>query len=150
VKALGLSSGLETNGTNPTMIARLFEEELVDYIAMDVKAPLELEAYGRAAGLPGEAEELLERVKQTLATLRNAGVRVELRCTAVPGLHEPEDILRLADQLRGFPTFVLQQFVPERALDPALRERFPFDEGVLKQLQSRIEGFFSRCEVRGI
>jgi pyruvate formate lyase activating enzyme len=150
VKALGLSTGLETNGTNPSMTARLLDQDLVDYIAIDVKAPLDWEAYGRAAGLPGGAWELLEGVKQTLETLRNAAVQIELRCTAVPGLHEPEDILRLADQLKGFPTFVLQQFVPQRSLDPGLRNRAPFDEEVLGRLHRRIEGFFLRCEVRGI
>jgi pyruvate formate lyase activating enzyme len=150
VKALGLSAGLETNGTDPAMIGRLLEQDLVDYIAMDVKAPLDREAYGRAAGLSGAAGELLERVKRTLEILRSTAVQIELRCTVVPGLHEPEEILRLAEQLRGFPTFLLQQFAPERALDPALRDRLPFSEEALGRLHRRIRGFFPRCEVRGI
>lgn len=149
-KALGLATGLETNGTNPTMVARLLEQDLLDYIAMDVKAPLEWEAYRRAAGLPPEKEGLLEDIKGTLQHLKSAGVELELRCTVVPRFHAPEDILRLAEQLQGYPSFVLQQFAPERALDPELREQLPFSDEVLRQLHEKISRLFPRCEVRGI
>ena len=53
VKALGLCTGMETNGSNPVMVAKLLEQELVDYIAMDVKAPLDWEAYS-LFGFTGE------------------------------------------------------------------------------------------------
>jgi pyruvate formate lyase activating enzyme len=149
IKALGLFTGLETNGTNPGMVARLLEQNLVDYFAMDVKAPLEWNAYGRAAGLSRCQEGLLEKVEQTLELLRNARVEIELRCTVVPRLHTPEDILRLAGQLRGFPTFILQQFSPERTLDPRLQDQKPFDVEVLTELHRQMEPLFPRCELRG-
>lgn len=150
VKALDLCTGLETNGTNPTMVARLLEQDLVDYIAMDVKAPLEWEAYRRAAGLPQGKEELLEEVNRTLQHLKFARVEFELRCTVVPRFHAPEDILRLGGQLQGYPTFVLQQFAPERALDPHLRDEVPYSDEILTRLHEQISRFFPRCQVRGI
>jgi len=150
VKALGLCTGLETNGTNPTMITGLLEQDLVDYIAMDVKAPLEPKAYRRAAGLGAGQEGLFENVKRTLEHLKSAPVELELRCTVVPGIHTPEAILRLAGQLQGYPSFVLQQFAPENALDPGLRDQKPFSAEVIAQLHSQIEPLFPRCEVRGI
>lgn len=150
IKALGLCTGLETNGTNPTMVARLLEQDLVDYIAMDVKAPLEWEAYRRAAGLPQAKEGALEDIKQTLRHLETAKVELELRCTVVPRIHTPEDILRLAEQLRGYPSFVLQQFAPEGALDPQLRDQVPFSYEVLTELHRQIDPLFPRCELRGI
>jgi pyruvate formate lyase activating enzyme len=150
VKALGLCAGLETNGTNPKMVARLLEKNLVDYIAMDVKAPLEWEAYSGAAGLAQGKEPMLENVKRTLEHLRSAPVELELRCTVVPRFHTPEDILRLAGQLEGYPSFVLQQFSPERALDPGLRNQLPFDAEALTQLYRQIDPLFPHCELRGI
>jgi pyruvate formate lyase activating enzyme len=150
VKALGLSTGLETNGTNPAMIAGLLDQDLVDYIAMDVKAPLEWEAYSRAAGLAPGKESMLGDVKRTLELLKTARVELELRCTVVPGFHTPEDILLLAGQLSGYPSFVLQQFAPENALDPRLRDQVPFSDEVLTQLHGKISRLFPRCEVRGI
>jgi pyruvate formate lyase activating enzyme len=150
VKDLGLCTGLETNGTNPKIIARLLEQDLVDYIAMDVKAPLEREAYSRAAGLTQGIEGLLDNVKRTLEQLKNAGVELELRCTVVPRLHTPEDILRLARQLQGHPSFIMQQFSPEKTLDPRLQNQKPFDVDVLADLHRQIEPLFPRCELRGI
>jgi pyruvate-formate lyase-activating enzyme len=132
------------------MIAGLLQQNLVDYIGMDVKAPLAWEAYRKAAGLPEDKEQLFENVKRTLGLLKSAQVTVELRCTVVPQIHSSEDILTLARQLRGHRSFMLQQFVPERALDPAFRERLPFKAEALKEIHSRIKAMFPSSELRGI
>ena len=150
IKSLGLHAGVETNGTNPEMIAGLLEEQLVDYVAMDVKAPLEWEAYSAAAGLQQGREQLLEEVKRTLQILKGARVEVELRCTVVPRIHTPQQVVSLARQLEGYPRFVLQQFAPERALEPRLRSLVPFSADALRELHSQIEDLFPRCELRGI
>jgi pyruvate formate lyase activating enzyme len=150
VKALDLCVGLETNGTNPNMLERMLDEHLLDFIAMDVKAPLDWDAYRRAAGLPRDSEDVIAEVKRSLHLLRETPVEVELRCTVVPRVHQPKDILQLAEQLKGQRSFVLQQFVPERALDPGLRDQRPFAASVLSRLGKRIGGLFPRCEVRGI
>jgi pyruvate formate lyase activating enzyme len=149
VKELDLCTGLETNGTNPEVVANLLEGNWVDYIAMDVKAPLGWGSYSRAAGLARGNEALLDNVRRTLEHLRSAGVEVELRCTVVPGIHTREDILQLAGQLQGFPRFVLQQFSPEHTLDPRLRDRKPFDVEVLTELHREIQPLFPCCELRG-
>jgi pyruvate formate lyase activating enzyme len=150
VKALDLFTGVETNGSNPAMVAKLIEQDLVDYIAVDVKAPLEWEAYSRAAGLTPGKEGLLANVKRTLEHLKTARVQLELRCTVVPGIHTPEDVLRLAGQLRGYANFVLQQFSAQKTLDPLLQDRKPFDAEVFEELYRQIDPLFPHCEVRGI
>ena len=150
VKALGLCTGLETNGTNPDMIARLLEENLVDYIAMDVKAPVTWPAYRKAAGLNEGNQEWVDNVKRTLELLKTAKAEIELRCTLVPKIHSPEDLLDMARQLQGHRRFVLQQFVPGRSLDPLYRNEAPFSAETLRELRSQIAGLFGSCEVRGI
>ncbi len=150
VKALDLCTGLETNGTNPDMIAGLLKEDLVDYIAMDVKAPLTWEAYRRAAGLNEGNRGWIEKIRATLELLKTAKAEIELRCTLVPKIHNREDLLNLARQLQGHRRFVLQQFVPERALDPLYRDEAPFDAETLRELRSQIADLFGSCEVRGI
>lgn len=150
VKTLGLYTGLETNGTNPDMLGRLLEDGLVDYVAMDVKAPLHPEPYGKAAGLKGESQGLVEEVKQALGLLKSTEAQVELRCTVVPRLHTREDILLLARQLQGHSKFVLQQFAPERALDPQLRTEEPFKPEELREIYAKLADLFPLCEIRGI
>lgn len=41
IRALGFKVKLDTNGTNPDLLRHVLKHELVDYIAMDVKAPLD-------------------------------------------------------------------------------------------------------------
>jgi len=150
VKALGLCTGLETNGTNPDMIGRLLEEDLVDYIAMDVKAPLTWPAYQKAAGLAEGDRGWIEKIRATLELLKTTKVTVELRCTLVPKIHNREDLLHLARQLRGHRRFVLQQFAPERSLDPLYRDEAPFNAETLRELRSQIADLFGSCELRGV
>lgn len=150
VKALGLCTGLETNGTNPDMIRRLLKEDVVDYIAMDVKAPLTWPAYRKAAGLAEGEQDWIEKVGATLELLKTAKAVVELRCTLVPKIHNREELLHLARQLQGHRRFVLQQFVPERSLDPRYRDEAPFSAETLRELRSQIADLFGSCEVRGI
>jgi pyruvate formate lyase activating enzyme len=150
VKALGFSTGLETNGTNPGMVAGLLEERLIDYVAMDVKAPLRFEPYRQAAGLKEGSRSCLEKVKETLEILKGARAQVELRCTVVPGVHTEEEIRELAGQLRGHEGLVLQQFVPERALEPGFRGREPFPAPVLRRLQAAAGSILPRCRLRGV
>ena len=147
---MGFCTGLETNGTNPDMLEGLLEEGQVDYVAMDVKAPLCPELYSKAAGLQGEVQGLLEEVERTLGLLKGAEAEVELRCTVVPRIHTREDILLLARQLQGHSKFVLQQFLPERALDPGLRKEKPFKPEELREVQEELADWFPLCEIRGI
>ena len=150
VKALGLCTGLETNGTNPDMIGRLLEEGLVDYVAMDVKAPITWPAYQKAAGLAEGDRGWIEKVGNTLELLKATKTEIELRCTLVPKIHNREDLLHLAHQLQGHRRFVLQQFVPERSLDPLYRNEAPFSAETLRELRGQIANLFGSCEVRGI
>jgi pyruvate formate lyase activating enzyme len=171
VKSIGLLAGLETNGSRPGALRRLLEEKLVDFVAMDLKAPLTAAAYGRAAGLEGgrptdrrrgelDAPEaapapkaVVEAVRESLGLLfGRESPEVELRCTVVPRLHQPRDLSRLAGQVvsAGFSRLVLQQFHPERALDPSFRDSKPYAPADLEALCRRLSRRGLACEARGL
>ncbi len=148
VKQMGLAAAVETNGSRPDALETLLRRKLVDFIAMDVKAPLTLPAYRRATGLRALQRDTLRAVRRSLELLRELAPEYELRCTVVPGLHREEDLLRLARDLHGAARFVLQQFRPAGALDPALRRGAPYPLETLASLQMRIHPHFGVCEVR--
>ena len=50
IKSMGYLVALETNGSNSRMLRQLVSDSLVDYIEMDLKAPLKFEKYNRAVG----------------------------------------------------------------------------------------------------
>jgi pyruvate formate lyase activating enzyme len=130
------------------LLRGLAAQKLVEHVAMDVKAPLDWEAYRAAAGLEPEDGQVLERVRESIAVLSRAGVQVEFRCTAVPGLHTAPDLLELAAQLRGAQRLALQAFRPGPTLAPGLSSAARYPEKTLQEVAGQVRGWFSSVEVR--
>lgn len=133
VRDYGLKLMLDTNGSMPGIIERLLKEELIDRVALDVKAPLRAEPYGRVIGLPEAGASMARRVEESLKLCNQYGVEVEVRTTVAPGISDDEDFIReIARSIRGRCTvYYLQQFdntgnvLDEslKALEPPTRER---------------------------
>ena len=148
VKELGLLAGLETNGTNPDMIRRLLAGKLVDFVAMDIKSPLERAKYGKASGaLDGP---LFENVLKSVRLIMRHAPDYEFRTTVVPGLHEEKDILRIAERLKGAKMYVLQQFMPKNTVGENMRDLSPFPAERLFEIRRKIKKHFADCEVRNV
>lgn len=108
LKKMRLLVKLDTNGTNPSLLKDLIDRQLVDYVAMDVKAPLTKEKYSKATGI--NAEKLLENVKQSIRTLMESNIDYEFRTTVVPTIHTINDIEQVCRQIKGCKKYVLQKF----------------------------------------
>jgi len=148
VGSLGLLRGLATNGSRPDVLRAVLERALVEYVAMDVKAPLNWEAYRAAAGLEEGARQVLDRVEESVALLLRTTARVEFRCTAVPGLHSAQDLLALARQLAGARRLALQSFRPGPTLAPALSSAGTYPEEILRAVAEQARGWIPCVEVR--
>ena len=131
IKRLGFLVKLDTNGSNPQLLEQLVAEKKVDFVSMDVKAPLDSFRYSRAAGLPVQLKPILESIE----ILKRGKVDYEFRMTVVPGLHKEDDIQTLGNQLRAGPRFILQNFNPENPLDPSFKDIAPYDPGRLRKIE---------------
>lgn len=147
IRNLGLEVKVDTNGSLPGELEVLVRRGVVNYVAVDIKGPPGKISAITGARLPEEA--LVLAVEKTVNLLRKAAIPHELRTTVVPGLIEPEDLLLMAQWLQDGSRFVLQQFRPDRTLDPSLRQVRPHPPEVLRQLARDLSGFFSECSVRG-
>ncbi len=148
VGRLGLLRGLSTNGSRPQALGGLLERGLLEYVAMDVKAPLNWEAYRNAAGMQERDRPLLDRVRESIALLLGTAIQVEFRCTAVPGLHSAQDLLALAGDLRGARRLALQAFRPGPTLAPALAAAEPYPVQTLQAVAQQARGWLPCVEVR--
>ncbi|HOK16293.1 MAG: anaerobic ribonucleoside-triphosphate reductase activating protein [Defluviitoga tunisiensis] len=103
LKHLRYSVKLDTNGTNPEMVKCLIENNMIDYIALDIKA--KPENYSK---LIGKNDYLFFKISRTIDILRNSTIDYEFRMTFVPGLSNEEDINFfenfLKDEEKGFIT----------------------------------------------
>lgn len=112
VKSYRLELMLDTNGSLPNVVESLLDSHLLHRVALDVKAPLTPEDYGRVINLPLQGTGVIEAVEKTIDICNSHGVEIEARTTVVPTLSdEPEFIKRIASSLRGrCNVFYLQQF----------------------------------------
>ncbi len=144
LRPLGLALKLDTNGFSPAVLAAALEEGLLDYVAMDIKAPRE--KYPLLAGRP---DLDLSPLEQSIALLRAAAVACEFRTTVVPGLLDEDDIAAIARWLAPAPLYVLQQFRPLNTLDPALRRSAPYPPTRLRAMACACRQWVAQVEVRG-
>ena len=140
IKEMGFMVKLDTNGTNPVMLKELLDMKLVDYVAMDVKAPLTVEKYSEATGV--DAEKLLENVKESIRLLMTSGIDYEFRTTVVPSIHAVEDIEEICRSLKGCKKYVLQKFdvsIGKTVLDPEFMTKSLSEEEMQKFLATAQE-----------
>lgn len=120
IKELGYLVKLDTNGTNPDMIRRLYEAKLIDYVAMDIKTgPSD---YARVSGLSEVEDSIftasgqnpLENVKESVRFLmRETDASVftyEFRTTVVRELHSAESFIEIGSWIGGASRYFLQSY----------------------------------------
>jgi len=108
---LGYLTKLDTNGSDPDAVKRLLDEGLVDYVAVDYKAPVW--RYGEICGPAADGNIVLE----TLVMLLWSGVDFEARTTVVPQLSE-KDLIRMAKEMPPVPRYVLNPYRKPKLFRP--------------------------------
>ncbi len=135
LKRRGFLVKLDTNGSRPELLEKLIAKREVDFISMDIKAPLCASDYSRVAGVPVD----LERIWRSIQVLKRGDVEYQFRTTVVPGLHSTGDIRKLGMQLEAGSRWVLQNFNPENPMDPSLKDVRPYSPDRLKELERELQ-----------
>jgi pyruvate formate lyase activating enzyme len=143
-REMGFLIKLDTNGYRPDVLEAMLDAGLVDYVAMDIKAPLH--KYDQAAGVSVD----IGRIEHSMALLRRGQVDYEFRTTVVPGLLSEEDILEIARLVSGVPRFCLQQFVPHNTLDPEMTKRVPYLPERVRAMADLVEPWVDEVRLRGL
>lgn len=127
IKELGYPVKLDTNGGRPAQLRTLAEQDLVDYVAMDVKnSPAR---YGETAGVPGLD---LAPFRESVSFLLQGTVDYEFRTTVVREFHDADSFRAIGPWITGAKRYFLQSFVDR---DTVLREGLhPWDGETLGAL----------------
>ncbi len=107
VKKLGFEIKLDTNGTNPTVIKELLNLKLLDFIALDYKAPKE-----KFTKITHSSS--YDKFSDTIDLLIQSDIEFEVRTTLHVDLLHVEDINLIIDDLfkRGYSkTYYIQEFL---------------------------------------
>ncbi len=142
IKEMGYLIKLDTNGSNPEMLEIIINHGLVDYIAMDIKAPLEKykEATHSVIGP--------EKIKRSVRMIMNSDIRYEFRTTVVKSQLTGKDIINIGKLIEGVELYILQKFIPTKTLDPNFSNEKTYSGEEFKGLKRKLEEFVCRCLVR--
>jgi len=145
VKKLGYLIKIDTNGSYPEKLKELIDKKLVNYVAMDVKAPKN--KYDKLTGVKTD----VEKIEKSIEIIKNSGIDYEFKTTFAPELLTKEDILEIAKWLEGSKRFYLQQFKNDVPLvSPKLQNVAPYPKEKLIETLKEIKPYFEFCDVRGI
>jgi len=142
IKKMGFLVKLDTNGSDPELLKKLIDEKMVDYVAMDLKGPKE--NYSKFAGRKVD----IKKIQKSIDILKKNKVDGEFRSTIVPTLHKKEDVIKMARWIRGAERYYLQNFRPEKTIDPKFEKIKPYPREYLLEIQKAIAPFFEVCQVR--
>ncbi len=127
VKHMGFLIKLDTNGSFPEVLEEIIQKGLVDYIAMDIKSPLE--RYSQVVCSPVD----MEKIRQSIKLIINSGLSHEFRTTLLKSIINSDDIAKIAELASGAKLFALQNFVASNILNPKLRSEKPIGKEELEQ-----------------
>lgn len=148
IKDLGFPVKLDTNGTNPIMLRELMEKKLIDYIAMDVKAPLEEEYYNKING----GRNLLDEVKESIDFIMHCGIDYEFRTTVVLGLHDEKAVEKIGSFINGAKKWAIQNFMVPREKNKLIDESYykhqVFSEEEVKRLFEIAKKYVKKAVLR--
>lgn len=140
IKDMGYLVKLDTNGHNPHVLERLID--LLDYIAMDVKAPLY--KYEEVVGAKVDVKKIEESIRLIMERAKD----YEFRTTVVKELLSEEDLLQIGSLIKGAKRYYLQRFSPRETLDPSYKQKTNYTEEELKGLALRLKEYVKECYVR--
>ncbi len=130
IKELGLKIKLDTNGYRPEVLKEIFDKNLVDYVAMDIKALFN--EYYKIVNRKIDTDKLLESIK----LIKESKVNHEFRTTIIKGFHTIEDLDKIVEVIDGSP-YYLQNF---RMEDTVINKKlFGFNEEELKGIKEHFK-----------
>jgi len=134
LKEKGFFVKLDTNGIRPSVVSDLIDEELVDYIAMDVKAPWE--RYGEVTKNP--SVQIRRACEESFHIIQHSSVAHEFRTTILPRVHTEEDFFVMAGYLQPQDPYYIQNTKFDTTLDSGISREIGYDiEELVTDLQAR-------------
>jgi pyruvate formate lyase activating enzyme len=145
IKEKGYLVKVDTNGAFPDHLKQLLDENLIDYVSMDVKATKE--NYDVVAGVPVD----VDAIDRSIHIIQEQAPTYEFKTTVVPTFHTKEDIVQIAQWLQGSKQYFLQQFKNNTStLSSDLNDVKSYSKEELLAALKEVKPFFKYCSIRGV
>ncbi|MFO7570681.1 MAG: anaerobic ribonucleoside-triphosphate reductase activating protein [Smithellaceae bacterium] len=142
IRKLGFAVKIDTNGSEPVVLASLIREKMIDFIAMDVKAPMD--QYPRIVNAQIHAKDLAESIRIIIAS----GVAHEFRTTVVKSQLTEEDIIKIAGEIRGAKRYALQKYQATKPLDKRFLKEATYPDAFFLKIKQRLASDIEQVIIR--
>lgn len=146
LKALGKRIKLETNGCDPNTLDDLVGANLVDFVSMEIKAPLSADEYAMSTN----AICNIGNIEKSIRILMNSETDYEFVVTIVPIHITLTELESICSSIRGAKCLRLNQFVPGNCLDTTLNQISPYKEKVIREMEAVARRYVKRVKVSGL
>ncbi len=145
IRKEGFLIKLDTNGAFPDALSSLIEKELIDYIAMDVKAALD-ESYDRATRVKTD----LGAIRSSIKIIMKSALPYEFRTTCVPGLVDEKAMNSIGNTIKDAQKWALQGYRPENSWAKEFRRPLPsrYERNIIR-LRTVAQQYVSNVVLRG-
>lgn len=141
IKEMGYLVKLDTNGSNPHKLQEIIKTGLVDYFAMDVKSPLEKYPEVTRSTISVQA------IRESIQLLMNSGIAYEFRTTVDWTLLNENDLIQIAETIRGAERYYLQK-ANSPSKEESADQNSPVEEMVLENIAKKLNHSVVVCKVR--
>lgn len=142
IKQMGFDVKLDTNGTNPEIVEKLFSDNLLDYVAMDIKAPTD------KYDLITCAKVNLSDITKSIELIMNSGVEYEFRTTVLKPQLSFDDFDKIGQMIKGARRYYLQKFVASNIYDESLQSVQTYADSEFESICYKLKKFISVVEYR--
>ncbi len=145
IKKMEFNIKLDTNGTIPHVLELLLKDNLIDYVAMDIKS--NLSTYSIAAGTDVD----INAVQESISLIMENAPGYEFRTTCVKSLMDEKIVKDIGLMIKGAKQYILQPCSRnEDVLDPGFIKKQDsfFSEKELSCLKDIVKTYVEKCELR--
>ncbi|MEI7690745.1 MAG: anaerobic ribonucleoside-triphosphate reductase activating protein [bacterium] len=140
IKEMGFLVKLDTNGSDPVKLMSLIEKELVDYIAMDIKGPLD--KYSIITAYMNK-----KVIQESIKIIMMSGIKFEFRTTVLPYYHELSDFNQIGELIKGAPLYTIQGFRPQITYNKKLQKEEIFTTKELEEIKQVMENYVDKVVI---
>ncbi|MCX7917084.1 MAG: anaerobic ribonucleoside-triphosphate reductase activating protein [bacterium] len=142
IKELGFKVKIDTNGSNPEIIEKILKENLIDYISMDLKGPLE--KYKIITGVEIDTKKILKSVE----LIKNSDIEYEFRTTVVKKQISFDDFEKIGRIIEGSKMYYLQKFIPSKLVNENFMKETTYSDEEFDVIKEIMKKYVLECKVR--
>jgi pyruvate formate lyase activating enzyme len=128
VRSFGFDIKLDTSGIHPEIIVSLLQDNLIDYIAMDIKTCLS--KYKKIIS----TDINIDLIEQSIDIIMSSSIPYEFRTTILPSLHTTEDIISIFRKIKGAKKYFLQCYQQNDTVNPKYSQSSTFSHTAMKEM----------------